>query len=105
MPNFAVIKNEVVENVIVAEALIIAQSLLPDYLVVEIEPNNLVAGVGSRYADGKFIPPQPFLSWTLNASTNQWEPPVERPEIEENQMALWNEDSLSWEISNYSLES
>jgi hypothetical protein len=98
MGNFAVIKNGIVENVIVAEALVVAQSLLPDYLVIEIEPNDIAAGVGSSYEGGKFIPPKPFDSWVLNEDASEWISPVARPVIEQGQMMKWNEDELKWDI-------
>jgi hypothetical protein len=57
------------------------------------------AGIGFTYdpdfgADGAFIPPQPFPSWTLNPSTALWDAPTPTPETEG--MWTWDEDTLSW---------
>lgn len=57
------------------------------------------AGIGYVYdpdfgADGAFIPPQPFPSWTLNQSTALWDAPVPMPETEG--MWVWDEATLSW---------
>jgi hypothetical protein len=52
------------------------------------------AGIGYRYdADADvFIAPQPYPSWTLNAS-HDWQPPTPRPTEGD---WYWDEDTLSW---------
>lgn len=45
-------------------------------------------------ADGAFIPPQPFPSWTLNPATALWDAPVPLPEGDGPWE--WDESSLSW---------
>ena len=56
------------------------------------------AGIGFHYDEDLdiFYPPQPYASWTLNAQTASWEPPVEYPE-DENQY-VWNEEATSWDL-------
>jgi len=56
------------------------------------------AGIGFHYDEDLdiFYPPQPYASWTLNAQTASWEPPVEYPE-DENQY-VWDEETTSWEL-------
>jgi len=56
------------------------------------------AGIGFHYDEDLdiFYPPQPYASWTLNAQTASWEPPVEYPE-DENQY-VWNEETTSWDL-------
>jgi len=56
------------------------------------------AGIGFHYDEDLdiFYPPQPYPSWTLNAQTASWEPPVEYPE-DENQY-VWNEETTSWDL-------
>lgn len=51
------------------------------------------AGIGYFYDEinDAFIPPQPYLSWSLNDNFN-WQPPTPKPEGEWR----WDEDSLSW---------
>ena len=60
------------------------------------------AGMGDRYdaAKNKFISPQPFASWSLNASDN-WEAPVAHPrnaaaEHDQNYHISWDEDNQRW---------
>src|SRR5210317_2006559 len=48
-----------------------------------------------------FIPPKPFNSWTLNETTCNWEAPVVRPELTEEQLQdgskyVWNEENQTW---------
>lgn len=54
------------------------------------------AGVGYLYAADKdaFIPPKPYPSWTLNADTCRWEPPVPRPDTVG--MYGWDETNQLW---------
>ena len=54
---------------------------------------SIYAGVGGTYdADNdRFIPPQPFPSWTLNTETGTWEAPEAAvPGY------VWDEATLSW---------
>jgi hypothetical protein len=44
-------------------------------------------------ADGAFIPPQPYPSWTLNADTALWDAPTPMPA---EGMWSWDEDTLAW---------
>jgi hypothetical protein len=55
------------------------------------------AGVGFAYNAewDAFIPPQPFPSWSLNAETCLWDPPVPYP-IGTGLPYMWNEETISW---------
>jgi len=57
------------------------------------------AGIGFIYDPTRdaFYSPQPYPSWTLNETSCLWEPPVPRPNDENNY--IWNEGNLSWELS------
>jgi len=54
------------------------------------------AGVGFTYDKERdaFIPPQPYPSWTLNEDTCLWEAPVAYPD--DDKMYTWNEETTSW---------
>jgi len=63
------------------------------------------AGVGMTYDEDRdaFIPPKPFNSWVLNETTCRWDPPVERPEltqeqIDNNNYYRWNEENQTWDL-------
>lgn len=60
---------------------------------------NLYAGAGYTYqeTEDRFIPPQPYLSWTLQTRDDgkiDWAAPVAYPD--DGQEYVWNEDSTSW---------
>lgn len=58
------------------------------------------AGKGYTYDFEKdvFIPPKPFVSWTLNKNTCRWEAPVPMPE---GGGYVWDENAVAWvETSN-----
>ena len=61
------------------------------------------AGVGFSYDSSRdaFIPPKPYNSWTLNEDTCEWDPPVEKPELTEeekntNKRYTWDEQIGNW---------
>ena len=63
------------------------------------------AGIGYTYDEDRdaFIPPKPFNSWILNETTCQWEAPVARPELTQEQINNksyynWNEINQNWDI-------
>tara|TARA_R100001163_G_C4867719_1_gene71004 strand:- start:38 stop:436 length:399 start_codon:yes stop_codon:yes gene_type:complete len=64
------------------------------------------AGIGFKYDQTRdaFIPPQPFASWILNETTCLLEPPVEKPELTEEQLSNgnyydWNEKTQQWDLN------
>lgn len=54
------------------------------------------AGIGYTYdaALDAFIAPKPFPSWTLNAQTADWEPPMVYPT--DGKLYQWDEATTSW---------
>jgi len=58
------------------------------------------AGIGYTYDEIKdaFIPPKPFDSWILDENTCLWQPPIPYPT--DNNVYEWNEETLSWDLSN-----
>ncbi len=55
------------------------------------------AGVGYTYDRVKdaFIPPNPYISWTLNETTCLWEAPVAYPD--DGKEYVWNESTQQWD--------
>ena len=59
------------------------------------------AGIGYSYdsSKDKFISPQPYPSWSLDAS-DDWQAPVTRPTVTEinslRVITTWDEDNLKW---------
>ena len=63
------------------------------------------AGIGYTYDQTRdaFIPPQPYLSWTLNETTCLWEAPITKPEYTEEELSngnryIWNETNQTWDL-------
>lgn len=54
------------------------------------------AGIGFTYDKQRdaFVPPQPFLSWSLNEETCHWIAPIEYPN--DGNIYDWDEQSQSW---------
>jgi len=57
------------------------------------------AGVGFKYDQTRdaFIPPKPYLSWSLNETTCLWEAPVDYPT--DGQIYKWNETNQTWDLN------
>lgn len=54
------------------------------------------AGIGYSYDAERdaFIPPKPFVSWTLNEETCLWKAPIAYPN--DDKIYLWDEDITNW---------
>lgn len=95
------------ENNVVVTATRLEDSVAPDettgaaYLnkiyntndIWKISPRGVSVGYTYNPEKNEFIPPQPYLSWTLNQN-NQWIPPVNYPE--DGLAYYWDETSKSW---------
>ena len=64
------------------------------------------AGIGYTYDEDKdaFIPKKPYNSWVLNETTCQWESPVIKPELTQEQIDnesyySWNEETTTWDLN------
>ena len=66
---------------------------------------KMYAGLGYSYNRELdiFLPPKPYNSWILNETLGQWDSPVERPEVGEGMVAIWNEESTEWNIEQLPL--
>ena len=112
MSHFAKVKNNIVTEVIVAEAEFFDtfvdetpgewiqtsyNTFGGEHLLGGTPLRKNYAGIGFTYDATKdaFIPPQEFDSWTLNESTCLWEPPVAYPS--DGKDYRWNETTTAWD--------
>ena len=56
------------------------------------------AGIGFTYDKDKdaFIPPKPYASWVLDASTCKWKAPVSDPADFSTKEYSWDEGNTQW---------
>jgi hypothetical protein len=61
------------------------------------------AGIGMIYdpVKDKFLSPQPYASWALDAS-DDWQAPVTYPTDTTDKMISWDEDNLRWTATDNS---
>ena len=97
MPNFAHISADgKVDAVIVATHDVIAGGQWGNPLNwVEETADTNPAGIGWTFSDGKFISPQPFLSWTFDGA--KWNAPTPEPAQVVGSIHFWNENEKQWE--------
>jgi hypothetical protein len=57
-------------------------------------------GIGDTYNEtlDAFITPQLYPSWILSSDTCDWEAPIPKPEVSQDEIALWDESTISWKI-------
>jgi len=98
MSTFALIKNDVIENIVEGESLAIMQSLLPDFTVIESNKETGYPAIGGKLSNGKFVSPKPFDSWVFDEVTWTWVSPKPMPSTIPGQYLEWNEPANEWEI-------
>jgi len=104
MSHFAKIdNNNIVTEVIVAEQDFINSGAVGDsFSWVQTSYNHNFRGRFAKVGDNwdstnnRFIPNKPFASWTLNATSLEWEAPVENTESPNNKIMEWNEATTNW---------
>ena len=86
---YAQILNNIVVNVIVADAEFIATQTDKNYVLCDR------GGIGWTYDSNAdvFIAPQPYPSWTLD-SNHDWQPPTPMPST--GGPYKWSEEDLEW---------
>lgn len=91
---FAIIENDKVANLIVAESMKAVKVFMPDAEIIEVSEADLpFAGVGQTYdrTAERIVPIQPFPSWVWNESDWKWDPPVPHPG---DGRYTWDEDNV-----------
>ena len=121
MAHFARIKDNIVQEVIVADPGFIESGALGDpaqwiqtsyntqagvHKLGGIPLRKNYAGVGYIYMPDidAFVPPRNFASWILNEETGRWDPPIPQP-TNPGKTYAWNESILSWDEHDHVLPS
>jgi hypothetical protein len=93
---FAVISDNTVTNIIVADTLEIAEAVTSSKCIEYTDERPV--GIGYIYDSVRdvILLPSPFPSWILNEDTYNWEAPVIMP-VEQGKHFIWNEDLLNWD--------
>ena len=101
MAHFAKIEDNLVTQVIVAEAEFFDTFVddTPGEWIQTSYTGSIrknFAGVGDTYDETRdaFISPKPYASWTLVEDTCQWTAPVIYPD--DGRIYNWNEDTTNW---------
>lgn len=99
MLKFAVIENNNVLNIIVADSKEIAEQVT-GHTCIEYADSNM-AEPGGTFDGVDFIPRQPYPSWVLN-EFKSWVAPVPKPDLGEDW--VWDEETVQWKEITPSLE-
>lgn len=99
MANYAVIDNQKVINVIVADSAEIAEEITGKTCIEYT--NEAPLGINWYWdatADA-YIMPAPYASWVYNYELKVWEAPTPMP-TEEGKGYTWNEETTTWDSFN-----
>lgn len=91
MPNYGLIENNKIVNIIVAESLEIAESVTQKSAIL-IDETEL--GIDSEFIDGYWTPIKPYPSWVWNGEA--WESPVPKPTDDGVSLYNWSEEDKEW---------
>lgn len=99
MSIFAIINNQKVSNLVEAESLKLLSILLEDECeqIIEVTDSTGLAFIGSEISNGKFVPLQPYNSWSFDENDWMWKPPISAPVNTENSVHIWNEKNQIWD--------
>jgi len=95
MSNYAVMQDDVVVNVVLADedSEGVLSLLIPDaddFIIVTDETGQ--AYVGGDMLDGRFRPPAPYASWEW--ADDAWTPPIPYPQ--DGAAYVWDEEQGDW---------
>ena len=94
MPNYAVVVNNVIENVLISSVAVTAPE--GHQLIEEtVTTGNVMVGGTYDPVLGIFRPPSPFASWVFDVGTRAWQAPEPRPD-DATQRYFWNESEKKW---------
>jgi predicted P-loop ATPase/GTPase len=94
MAIYAVIEENTVTNVIVADSKEIAEEVTQKVCIEQTEENPLAIGWYFMAEHDKYVPVSPYTSWVYDG--NDWVAPVAMP-VEEGKYFTWNEETVSWD--------
>jgi hypothetical protein len=61
-----------------------------------IDVTDMNVGVGWVYEENKWIPPKPDGNWVLNETSDEWIPPIPKPETLPKGGWYWHEEDNEW---------
>lgn len=92
--NVAVVVDGVVVNVVVADDLEAASSVVTVGDLVAVDDATGSAYIGGDLAGGRFRPPRPFASWAWDPDAWEWVAPVPYPS--DGADYIWDEEQGAW---------
>jgi len=95
--HYAVIENNKVVDVIVAETQELAESLTKKTCIGYDIDSSMRPMPGWDLIDGNLFPPKPHTSLTRwNTTHLLWEPPTDRPAAGDGKAYYWDTSTSSW---------
>lgn len=92
---YAVIKNGIIDNVVVSDddqSHPILAAMLPDSEVILVTENTGSPIIGGDYVDNVFRAPSPYKSWVWDSASKSWKAPTPRLSTP----CFWSETAQAW---------
>jgi len=96
MANYAVLDNDTVINVIVADSKEVAEEITGKTCIEYTDEAPLGINWYWHNEADAYISPANYPSWIYNVATKSWEAPIPMP-VEEGKGFEWNEETVSWD--------
>jgi hypothetical protein len=97
MATYAVVENNLIINVILADSKEIAEEITQKECIEYTEENPLGVGYYWSQDHNKYIMPSPHNGWIFNGEV--WTAPVE-PVFEEGKFYTWNDETMAWDSND-----
>lgn len=95
MAEYAIVKDETVINVVIADGGEVLGLFFPDAdAIIEVTNETGAAFMGGNVIHGRFQPLAPFASWLWDAGSWAWHAPIPYPEGGNGY--LWDEELGDW---------
>jgi hypothetical protein len=88
----ALVENDRVNNVVIADNLEAIRQLFSHFTVLEESDDTSLAWIGARYNGVRFEAPRTYGSWNWNEKTFTYDPPTPKPQGS----YYWDEAELAW---------
>jgi hypothetical protein len=90
MPNYAIVENDIVQNIVIAES-IEDLSHLSDKEIIEVDST---VGILHFRQDGKFYPPKPNDTYVWYDRTREWVSPDEYEKIQSGEIVKYTQEEI-----------
>lgn len=99
METYAIIENDIVKNIVIADDENFFAIAYPSSIVIKITELTGQANIGVEFISGKFMPVKPWDSWVFNQESWAWAAPNSYPS--DGLDYIWDEAKTKWALVSF----